>query len=345
MRFALICIALLIGNDWAGNASAGNASDGYAERPEVQAYISELVETYQFEEAALLEVFRSARRQNGILEAIARPAERTKSWAEYREIFVNKRRIDAGTRFWGENEAALKRAEQRYNVAPEVIVAIIGVETRYGRVTGGYRVVDALATLAFDYPPRAAFFRSELTHLLLLARDDKLDPLALTGSYAGAMGYGQFMPSSYREYAIDFDGDGVRDIWTNTTDAIGSVANYFSRHGWRGDGPVAVRVEVHGDAAKAVANQGLKLAHGVGALRALGVEAGPISDDAMAALFEMEGDSGVEYWLGLHDFYVITRYNHSQMYALAVWQLGEAIRLVRADQNLADSQNFVTPGG
>ena len=311
----------LLGPAWAAD---------YSERDDVKAYIAELVGEHNFERSALEALFGQAQRKERILEAIARPAERTKPWHEYRDIFVTRSRIAEGIDFWTDNATALERAQQRYSVPPEIIVAIIGVETRYGRMGGSFRVLDALATLAFDYPPRASFFRSELTHLLLLAREENKDPLRLKGSYAGAMGYGQFIPSSFREYAVDFDGDGTRDIWSNTTDAIGSIANYFARHGWRGEGPVALQVDVEGPRALAIANESLKLNYDVAELKQLGVKmpahrSVAVPDDARAALFRMEGDDGLEYWLALHDFYVITRYNRSRMYALAVLQLGQAI--------------------
>jgi membrane-bound lytic murein transglycosylase B len=219
----------------------------------------------------------------------------------------------------------LARAAVEFDVDPRVIVAIIGVETRYGRNTGSYRVVDALTTLAFDYPPRGDFFRRELTEFLLLAREEGKDPRSLKGSYAGAMGYGQFIPSSFRAYAVDFDGDGLRDIWGNTTDAIGSVANYFSRHGWRGGETVVIPVTATRAVPDGVANASLKLQYNVGELRGLGLEIEDLAPDTPAALFRMEAEEGPEYWLGLHNFYVITRYNRSRLYALAVVQLGDAI--------------------
>jgi membrane-bound lytic murein transglycosylase B len=187
-------------------------------------------------------------------------------------------------------------------------------------------VLDALTTLAFDYPPRSDFFRGELTEFLLLAREEGRNPLELTGSYAGAMGYGQFIPSSYRAYAVDFDGDGLRDIWSNPRDAVGSIANYFVRHGWRPGGAVVLRVEVDGAAADRVANESLDLTHTVAELGRLGVAVDGLPADEPAALFRMEGADGAEYWLGLRNFHVITRYNRSRLYALAVHQLGQAIK-------------------
>jgi membrane-bound lytic murein transglycosylase B len=307
----------------------GSVHADYSGRPDVQAYIAELVGDHDFAEAELAEFFAQAERKDRILELIARPAERRLKWHEYRKIFIGEDRITQGQQFWHENEAALLRAEETYGVPPEYVVAIIGVETRYGRISGGYRVVDALATLAFDYPPRAKFFRSELTQFLLLAREEGMNPRDLKGSYAGAMGYGQFIPSSYRNYAVDFDGDGLRDIWSNTTDAIGSVANYFARHGWQGDGLVVLPASVQGDGLEALANQTLELTSTIGELRALGAQldgdAGGLAEQTRAAVFRMELEDGPEYWIGLKNFYVITRYNHSRLYALAVHQLSQAI--------------------
>jgi len=304
----------------------GSACADYTDRQEVQDYMAEVAAEHQFAVEDLERLFAQARRQSSILEAIARPAERVLKWHEYREIFLKEPRIEQGLEFWRNNAEALDAATEAYGVAPEYVVAIIGVETRYGQITGGYRVIDALTTLAFDYPPRSPFFRKELTQFLLLAREEGRDPLELSGSYAGAMGYGQFIPSSYRSYAVDFDGDGQRDIWTNTRDAIGSVANYFARHGWEPGGEVVRQVAVAGNAADPVANQSLELKYTVGELRSLGVQAEGLEADRRAALFRMELEDGAEYWLGLNNFYVITRYNRSRLYALAVHQLAQAIR-------------------
>ena len=284
----------------------------YTDRDDVQAYMAEVSEEHDFTPEELEQLFSQATRQSSILEAIARPAERTLKWHEYREIFLQEPRVEQGLQFWNDNEEALQAAWATYGVPPEYVVAIIGVETRYGQITGGYRVLDALTTLTFDYPPRAPFFRKELTQFLLLAREEGRDPLELKGSYAGAMGYGQFIPSSFRSYAVDFDEDGTRDIWSNTWDAIGSVANYFARHGWQPNGEVVRLVTVVGTDADGVANQSLELGHTVDDLRRVGVE--------------IDGLDGAEYWLGLNNFYVITRYNRSRLYALAVHQLAQTIR-------------------
>ena len=321
----------------------GPVSADYSSREDVRAYVDELVQAHGFGRDELLETFAGARHRPRIVEAMSRPAEKALKWFEYRNIFLKRERIAGGIEFWADNSAALESAEDSFNVAPEYVVAIIGVETYFGRVMGSHRVLDALSTLAFDYPPRAAFFRKELTEFLLLAREEKRSPAELKGSYAGAMGYGQFIPSSYRHYAVDFDGDGVRDIWTNTTDAIGSVANYFARHGWRGDGEVALRVTASGREAEEAANTGLALNRTVTDFRALGVEVPEIDGGANAALFRMELKNGVEYWLGLHDFYVITRYNRSAMYALAVHQLSQAIKAGR-DESHAEADGLPDAG-
>lgn len=301
----------------------------YAERDDVAGYISEIVAQHGFDQAELRALFADAAQRQDIIERISRPAEKVWTWARYQRHLVDQDRIDRGVNFWNEHHELLAQAEQRYGVAPEYVVAILGIETRYGSITGNFRVLDALATLGFDYPPRSAFFRKELTEFLLLAREENKDPRTLLGSYAGAMGYGQFIPSSYRYYAVDFNGDGARDIWQDPADAIGSIANYFARHHWRGDSVVARRVSVSGSSADALANQGLTLKNTVADLRAAGV-AVDLPADAKAALYKLEGASGDEYWVGLHDFYVITRYNHSHMYALAVYQLSQAIGAQRA---------------
>ena len=298
----------------------------YENRDSVKGFVNEVAKKDGFDPQELLNIFEQVEKKQRIIDLISRPAEKAKPWHEYREIFVTAPRIAAGVEFWEENEAALNRAGSKFGIPIEIIVAVIGVETNYGRNKGSFRVMDALSTLAFDYPPRARFFRSELRELLLLAREENKDPLKLIGSYAGAMGYGQFIPSSFRAYAIDFDGDGARDIWSNQTDAIGSVANYFFRHGWDGEGPIAVPVTVTDERADQFANQGLKPKRSIAELRKAGVEHVSLPDQTLAALFRLEGRGGWEYWLGLHDFYVITRYNHSHMYALAVVQLSAAVR-------------------
>ena len=315
--------------------SAVTHGESYLSRAEVDAYIEELIQQHDFSRPELEEVLAAAERRQDIIDLMRRPAERRLNWHEYRKIFLDEQRIAGGVEFWQQNQATLERAEKEYGVAPEVIVAIIGVETRYGRVTGRHRVVDALMTLAFDYPPRASFFRKELTQFLLLAREEGKNPTSLTGSYAGAMGFGQFIPSSYRNYAVDFDRDGVRDIWQNRTDAIGSVANYFSRHGWRGAAQVALPVQLKAETEQLldIANQSLKPTHSIAEMAEMGVIVDGLDPEARVLLLRLLGGDKPEYWLGFDDFYVITRYNHSRLYAMAVYQLGQEI-LKRRKQSI-----------
>jgi len=308
--------------------SSAVMAENLSERKDIQLFISEMQSKHDFDKAKLETLFSKTRMKPSIIKAISRPAER-KPWHAYRPIFITQSRIDLGVEFWNKHADVLKQAEIKYGVPPEVIVAIIGVETRYGRNTGSFRVVDALSTLAFDYPPRSKFFRSELKHFLLMAREEKVDPLSLKGSYAGAMGQPQFISSSFRAYAIDFDGDGKRDIWNNTADAIGSVANYFVRHGWkRGEKITQIITPSDNTDKKLLKEKDLKPSHTVASLRQQGFSGidKDIDGKALAALINLEGPSAMEHWLGLKNFYVITRYNHSALYAMAVYQLSEKIR-------------------
>ncbi len=309
------------------NAIAQGSAQTYQGRDDVVAFVDEMVKESQFNRDELLSLFAQAERKQSILDAISRPAEKTKPWKDYRKIFVTPSRTEKGVDFMHANKAALDKAEKEFGVPREIIVAILGVETRYGQHRGGYRVIDALSTLAFDYPKRAPFFRKELKNFLLLARDQKQEPASLMGSYAGAMGYGQFMPSSYRAYAIDFDGDGTADIWNNATDAIGSVANYFKKHGWKNGEPVVTRIRVQDGYDASLLTTNLKPTNQVSELVAAGYQPiTPLADDQAALAIQLEGDNGAEFWMGLHNFYVITRYNRSHMYALAVYQLSQAIK-------------------
>jgi membrane-bound lytic murein transglycosylase B len=305
------------------------AADNYAVHPAAQVVVDELVQEEGFDREQLMQVFAEAERQESILKAISRPAEKTKPWYEYREIFLNEKRERQGVEFFAEHRETLARAERETGVPAQVIVAIIGVETYYGRVAGSYRVIDALSTLAFDYPKRSEFFTKELKNYLILTREQGFDPLDLKGSYAGAMGYGQFMPSSYREYAIDFDDDGVADIWNNPVDAIGSVANYFKHHGWRQGEPVVFAADAAADVPDELFVQGrsdLKPQRTVAEFAAAGIVARQELDpEALATAMKFELEDGYEYWLGLHNFYVITRYNHSAMYAMSVYQLSQRL--------------------
>ncbi len=270
-------------------------------------------------------VLADSRRQQDIIDAMERPAEAL-PWHRYRDIFVKEDRIAAGVEFWADNAALLDRASAAYGVPPEILVAIVGVETRYGTYVGRHRVLDALRTLAFDYPPRSDFFRGELESYLLLTREEGFDPRVPQGSYAGAMGMPQFIPSSYRAYAVDFNDNGQRDLWEELPDVLGSVANYFARHGWRSGGEVAVAAEVIGDDWRRFETNGMKPDTTVGELAAAGVRpARALPSESAARLTVLEGANGDEYWVTLDNFYVITRYNHSPLYAMAVHQLADAI--------------------
>jgi membrane-bound lytic murein transglycosylase B len=305
-------------------------NDSLAARPEVQSFIREMTAKHDFDPNRLNAVFENARAQPEIIELMTRPAE-SKPWHAYREIFLTPERTRGGVEFWNTHAQTLNRAEQRYGVPPEVIVAIIGVETLYGGNTGRHKVLEALATLAFDYPRRATFFRGELINYLLLTREEGMDPLVLRGSYAGAMGLPQFIPSSFRAYAVDFDEDGRRDLWANPEDAIGSVGNYLSKNGWGRDPSIAMAAWVEGERYRSLVSvKPVKPKYSIQQLRQRGViPRGPASDEVRATLFAMEGKLGPEYWLGFHNFYVITRYNRSLLYALAVYQLSAAIRELR----------------
>ncbi|MFW1676612.1 lytic murein transglycosylase B [Pontibacter sp. JAM-7] len=307
-------------------ATAPDRQQNYADHPEAQSWI-ESMKAEGFTEAYLRQVLSQAKRQDSIIKAMSRPAEKRLNWEQYSNIFVKPKRVDQGVAFWHENQAALARAAATYGVPEEIIVAIIGVETRYGRITGSYRVLDALATLGFDYPKRGSFFQGQLTEYLRMVQEEQIDFAALKGSYAGAMGYGQFIPSSFRAYAVDFDGDGKRDIWNNRVDAIGSVANYFAEHKWRSSEPVLAPVVFNQPAQDEWFNQSLKPSLTLSQWREKGASA-PLKFDenSPATLMKMELNTSEEYWFGLHNFYVITRYNHSRLYAMAVYRLSEQIK-------------------
>jgi membrane-bound lytic murein transglycosylase B len=303
-------------------AAAGGAAaaESFGERPEVKGFIGELVERHGFDAAKLNRVFARVERLEPSLQLIL-PAERP-PWQDYRAQFVNETRIARGAAFWKLNGKILRRAERKYGVPAAIIVSILGVETNYGRNMGRYRVVNALATLAFDYPPRASFFRGELEQYLLLARESRVDVFALQGSYAGAIGIPQFMPGSVRRYAVDFDGDGAIDLRRSSADAIGSVANFLREHGWKTGEPVLLRAKLAPDAAL-FTDGALRPRHRLGDLVAagIGLEPQPSSADALGALIALEGD----YRVGLQNFYVITRYNRSAFYAAAVADLADAL--------------------
>ncbi len=296
------------------------------ERPEVRKFIDMMVERHHFDADALDRLFSRVETRDRIIAAMRRPAE-AKPWHAYRPIFVTEKRIRGGVDYWRAHRRDLERAERRYGVPPEIVTAIIGVESYYGRHKGRDRVIDALSTLGFDYPKRGRFFRSELEQFLLLAREEKRDPLSFMGSYAGAMGKAQFIPSSYRHYAIDFDGDRRRDLIDSDSDAIGSVAHYLSRHGWQAGGTVAVPAVVEGRGFEKLLQKGLEPSTTIDEMKRLGVRPRtPLPGPTPATLIALEQPEGRDYWIALRNFYVITRYNHSPLYAMAVHQLAQRIR-------------------
>ena len=301
------------------------AAERVVDMPGVAAFVREVSQRTGYPLEELEQVLGQAEVLPAVLEAIARPAE-AKPWHEYRRIFLTPERIEGGAAFWREHRAALEKASAQYGVPAAVIVAIIGVETRYGRNTGSYRVLDSLGTLAFGYPKRAEFFRRELESFLVLTREEGISPLSPNGSYAGAMGIPQFMPSSYRRYAVDLDGDGRRDLWRDPDDAIGSVANYLRAHGWERGAAVALPATVTSADVSQLVKAGLKPTLTSGRLLADGVRVnGDFPPESLGALIQLETREGYEYWVGLQNFYAITRYNHSPLYAMAVYQLAKEI--------------------
>ncbi|MDH5369626.1 MAG: lytic murein transglycosylase B [Gammaproteobacteria bacterium] len=306
--------------------SANAYASAYSDKEEVKSFIQHMVKKHKFDKSYLETLFAEAKLHDSILEAIARPAE-GKPWYQYRPIFVTQKRTQGGINFWKNNADALDRAEKKYGVPKEIIVAIIGVETRYGKHAGRYPVFDALATLAFGYPPRATFFKSELEHFLLMTKEENFLPNELLGSYAGAMGMPQFISSSFRRYAVDFDGDGKRDLWNNPTDAIGSVANYFRKHHWKTGQPITHKVQVHGIRHKKLITKSLKPQHTQQELLNNGVILpGQIMENLKGKLLRLKKPKNPEYWVAWNNFYVITRYNHSALYSMAVYQLSQKIK-------------------
>jgi membrane-bound lytic murein transglycosylase B len=314
-RLALLA-ALLVGA--AGAQAALDADE--------RAFVDEMVREHGYDRAELTGLLEDAQFQEGIIALISKPAE-SKPWYEYRAIMLTPERIEQGVEFWKRNAETLRRAEAEYGVPPEVVTAILGVETRYGRNTGRHRVLDALVTLAFGYPKRAPFFRKELVQFLLMVREEGLDARELNGSYAGAMGRAQFMPSSFRAFAVDFDGDGRRDLWASDADAIGSIANYFVRNGWRPGEQVVLPAAGVDERHRRFLDAGVKPSFTLGDLAAAGVRvsAGGLPADTPASLFDLDEEDGPAYWAGLQNFYAITRYNRSELYAMAVYELSREI--------------------
>ncbi len=290
-------------------------------RSDVEGFVHMMESTHGIGATETRKILAAAEIQPPILEAMERPAEKVKPWYEYRRIFLTDQRIQEGVEFWLAHRDLLENISLQTGVPPEIIVGILGVETFYGRITGRYRVIDALATLAFEYPPRSSFFMGELEQFLLLAREQDIDPLAATGSYAGAMGGPQFISSSYRAYAVDTSGDGRVDLWTDWADIIGSVANYFTAHDWQRGGKIASRIE--GPVPESLLSDGLALDRTAAQVRPYGVDA---TDSEAVMVFALETEDGPEFWVGHRNFFVITRYNRNNMYAMAVHDLGRSVR-------------------
>jgi membrane-bound lytic murein transglycosylase B len=315
LHSTLCCVYLTL----ASCANTPNLADVKA------AFIGRMVADHHYNKAELDSLFQSVDIKADILKKISSPAEGM-PWYKYRKIFMTDTRISAGVKFWQDNTLALTKAEQQYGVPAQIIVAILGVETLYGQKTGSYRVIDALSTLSFAYPPRSQFFTGELEKFLELCKKQQLDPLSPTGSYAGAMGMPQFMPSSFLSYAIDFNQDNHADIWHTPDDAIASIGNYLAQHHWQKGQAIAVPVTAKNDDYKAKLSKDLKPELRIAELESLNLttsKALPL--DTEVKLLSFEQPQGNELWAGLNNFYVITRYNHSPLYAMAVFQLSESI--------------------
>lgn len=334
-KVSVVTIGLVLAAFSAPMRASGQSS---SQRTSVQSFIAEMADKHGFDRTELEKAFDGTRLRPRIVELMNRQAQPL-PWNEYRSRFVNREKIDGGRRFWGEYAGELEAASRKYGVPEEIIIAVIGVETHYGRHTGNFKVLEALTTLAFDYPKRAAQFRLELEHFLLLSREESLPLGKPLGSYAGAMGIAQFMPGSYRRYAVDFDGDGRRDLFENPADAIGSVANYLTAHGWQRDEPVAAPARLEGlDARPPFEAARLSTRYSLEELRRRGVSAtGAFPRTKRAIPLTLENHDGAEHWLGFDNFYVITRYNHSTYYAMAVYQLSRELRKDRDARAAAGS--------
>jgi membrane-bound lytic murein transglycosylase B len=336
-RTCLVIVALL--------ASASHAADQGVDltRQDVQAFVTTMVTQHQFDRQELTSILQNAVYQQKIVDAIQRPAEKTMAWWEYRARFLTDERINAGVQVLADNREALQRIAKDSGVPAEYLVAITGVETLFGRTTGRYRVLDALTTLGFDYPPRGAFFRRELEQFLVMTREEGLDPRVPLGSYAGAMGIPQFMPSSFRGFAVDGNGDGHRDLWQNWPDVFASIGNYFKEHGWRVDQPVLADASNESSTDDPAAAR-VALNETVASLRKRGYKfetSLPASAPAMLVPAALEQE--MSWRVGFQNFFVITRYNRSPLYAMAVHDLAEAIAGRSAAGNTVQSESESKP--
>lgn len=298
----------------------------YSQTEKGQAFIAEMTGKYGYSQADLQLLFSQIQRDDAILGKISRPAEKTKTWYQYRKLFITPTQIERGKTFYQQHQAVLNEAYQRFGVSPEIIVAILGIETRYGRVMGNDQVLTALATIAFDYPRRETFFTGELRAFLQMAKQEGFNPLTPKGSYAGAMGMAQFMPSSFLNYAVDYEGDGKRDLWHNPNDAIFSIANYLAEHGWQRDDVVVDRAVLHDSSYAGDFNH--KPFTTVGELKSYGIF--PMmttpSDQQNVGLLRLQGKEDAQYFITFNNFAVITTYNTSPLYAMAVFDLANEFR-------------------
>jgi peptidoglycan lytic transglycosylase B len=330
-RIAALIVALAL----ASAQATALAAASYAKREEVRQFISTMVQKHGFSKRQLESVFARVQAQPAVLKSMTLAPESSRAWQSYRAIFLNPQRIEAGVRFWNRHAEALERASAEFGVPEEIVLGIIGVETTYGRNMGSYRVIDTLTTLAFDSPNRGEFFRSQLESYLLYTRETKTDVFRMKGSYAGAIGIPQFMPGSYRRFAVDYDGDGRKDLAESPADAIGSVANFLREHGWQRGQPAAVPAAVTGSAARLLVDSGVKPLYRAADLPSFGVKpARDLDDDTLCSLIELESPSQPsEYWVGLHNFWVLTRYNRAVFYGVAVLELGRAVSEAKASQS------------
>lgn len=333
-RFVLLILFFLFNFLLSSCTTYGNTA--FSKRSDVRKFIHHVSLAHQFDEKQLINLFEQVHVRDLAVRQTKAPHEHTLAWYQYRAIFLIPSRIDEGVTFWNTYKFALQNAAEQYQVPPQIIVAIIGVETRYGKFLGKYRVIDALATLGFNYPPRARFFQSELEQYLLLTRELKLDPLSLQGSYAGAVGLPQFMPSSYRHLAVSATPGITPDLWHNPEDAIFSVANYFKAKGWQPNQPIAVRAHIVGKKYLRLPPPSLHPEYTLKELAHYGITSTiPLPNQTRANLLILETANGEEYWLAFHNFYVITKYNTSSFYAMAVYQLSEEIRLQKSKNKRA----------
>lgn len=311
-----------------GSIHIALADSSFCQRPDVQTYIMAVSKQYGFSQMELTNWFNTVQIQPAIITSISKPYEK-KPWDTYQGIFLQDKRIQNGIAFFKQNRTVLDNAEKKYGVPAPIIVAILGVETYYGEQQGTYRVLDSLSTLGFDYPPRAPFFKKELTEFLLLCRQLNLDPTTVQGSYAGAIGQAQFMPSSYRHYAIDFSGEGRSDLRRNPHDAIYSIANYLQKNGWKADEPIATPAKIIGTQYQSLDVDAKTPLYTMDQLKFFGITPlyyPPVIPNGLVGLVKLETTGAPQYWIGFNNFYVITRYNTSKQYAMAVFLLAAEIQ-------------------